>query len=250
MDAVKLINNIMSNNKYYNDILSQDELDEIFDFLSLAETEESSEKQFIIAHSSNDLCYYHTDTFCYRILQKIPFNRRLYKLLVANDCIKTSYTGKDIKYTISLFTFIQYITDYRVFLSSGTCTIDEMNNYYEDNGIEKIEEIDVAKYQQDKMKTFYDGNRGERDSKEYKQFIKTVLERDNYTCQCCGSKNNPQVHHVLNYSSHKKLRIDVNNGITLCECCHSPMIFGSFHQTYGTYNNTKEQLDEYIKNHK
>lgn len=249
MNAIKLINNIRENEECYNDILSQDEFDEIFDFLSFANAEDGSEKQFIVEHSSNNLCHYLTDTFYYRIQQSIPFNRKLYKLLASNNCVQKSITGEGAKYTIFLFNFVQFITDNRVFLSSGTCTVDEMNNYFKNNEIEKIEEIDVIKYQQDKMKSFYNGNRGVRDSKEYKQFVKDVLERDNYTCQRCGSNNNPQVHHILNYSSYKKLRTDVNNGITLCECCHSPMILGSFHQIYGTYNNTKEQLDEYIKSY-
>lgn len=89
-----------------------------------------------------------------------------------------------------------------------------------------------------------------RNSKEYKKFVKDVLERDNYTCQRCGSTINPVVHHILNYRDHKDLRIDVDNGITLCECCHSPMILGGFHQIYGTYNNTKGQLEDYINSYK
>ena len=32
-------------------------------------------------------------------------------------------------------------------------------------------------------------------------------------------------------------------------CCHSPVIGGSFHNIYGTRNNTQEQLDDYIKLH-
>lgn len=93
-------------------------------------------------------------------------------------------------------------------------------------------------------------NSSDRHSPEYKNWVFNCLERDNYTCQCCGSNNNLEVHHLLNYSKHKDLRTDVDNGITLCECCHSPMISGSFHQIYGTRDNTKQQLEEYIKNHK
>ena len=81
----------------------------------------------------------------------------------------------------------------------------------------------------------------------YNEWVSNVLERDNRTCQCCGSKLNPQAHHLKSYAKHKELRTDVNNGITLCECCHSPMVLNGFHQKYGTYNNTPEQLLEYIK---
>lgn len=99
-----------------------------------------------------------------------------------------------------------------------------------------------------------DGWRGEiddgigRDSIEYRKWKKDVLERDSNTCQVCGSTLSPEVHHILPYATHKELRTDVKNGITLCECCHSAMILGGFHQTYGTRNNTKEQLQEYIDN--
>jgi hypothetical protein len=103
-------------------------------------------------------------------------------------------------------------------------------------------------------KDAYDGDaittdnntRVDRNSSLYHNWLKLVLERDDYTCQCCGSKLNPEVHHILNYAKYKDLRVDINNGIVLCECCHSPMIKGSFHNTYGTRNNTKEQLQEYI----
>ena len=92
-------------------------------------------------------------------------------------------------------------------------------------------------------------NHSERDTPEYRQWVQNSLERDNYTCQCCGSSENLEVHHILNYSDHKELRTDLDNSITLCQCCHSPMIGGSFHNIYGTRNNTQEQLDDYIKLH-
>lgn len=86
-----------------------------------------------------------------------------------------------------------------------------------------------------------------RNSPEYRKFTKDVLERDEYKCQCCGSTINPEVHHIKNYRQYKNLRTDVNNGITLCEKHHSMNIIDGFHQVYGTYNNTPEQLIEYIK---
>lgn len=92
-------------------------------------------------------------------------------------------------------------------------------------------------------------NLSERSTPQYKQWIQNSLERDNYTCQCCGSTENLEVHHILNYADHKDVRTDLNNSITLCQCCHSPVIGGSFHNIYGTRNNTQEQLDDYIKGH-
>lgn len=89
-----------------------------------------------------------------------------------------------------------------------------------------------------------------RKSKEYIHWRKTVYEKDNYTCQCCGNDcgGNLQAHHIDNFSNHENSRFDVNNGITLCKECHDPTIVGSFHYEYGTRNNNIEQLQEYINN--
>ena len=89
-----------------------------------------------------------------------------------------------------------------------------------------------------------------RTSDSYLKFIRTVLKRDKFTCVCCDkytTKHDLEVHHLNGYEWFEEGRTDVNNGITLCECCHSSMVLNGFHQKYGTYNNTPEQLLEYIK---
>lgn len=96
-----------------------------------------------------------------------------------------------------------------------------------------------------------DENDTVRKSWEYKEWRQKVYKRDNYTCQCCGKTINDimvNAHHILNFSDHEDLRFDVDNGITLCEECHSIMYPDSFHSLYGTKNNTREQLVEFIKN--
>lgn len=82
-----------------------------------------------------------------------------------------------------------------------------------------------------------------RNYQEYNDFIKRVLARDNYTCQCCGKKSEAdmQVHHLDGYNWCVDKRIDDTNAITLCSSCHS-----NFHATYGKGNNTKEQFEEWI----
>ena len=85
-----------------------------------------------------------------------------------------------------------------------------------------------------------------RNIKGYTDFIKNVLKRDNYTCQCCGINGNGynlRVHHLDGYNWCKEKRTDIDNGVTLCEDCHK-----EFHNIYGKGNNTKEQFDEFIKN--
>lgn len=54
----------------------------------------------------------------------------------------------------------------------------------------------------------------------YTKFRNKVLERDNYTCQKCGSTENLEVHHKKPYAKYPKLRTVVSNGITLCKECH------------------------------
>lgn len=87
-----------------------------------------------------------------------------------------------------------------------------------------------------------------RNSAKYRQFVQNVLERDNHKCVICNSKMNLEVHHIKPYAKYKEIRTDVDNGITLCELHHSSMVLGGFHQTYGTRNNTPEQLQTYIDN--
>ena len=83
----------------------------------------------------------------------------------------------------------------------------------------------------------------ERKYQEYTDFIKRVLDRDNYICQCCQKKLNhdAEVHHLDGYNWCVEKRTDDTNGITLCETCHK-----NFHSIYGYGNNTKQQFEEWI----
>lgn len=86
-----------------------------------------------------------------------------------------------------------------------------------------------------------------RRSKEYLKWHNDVVTRDNYTCQCCGTYGGRlNAHHIVNFELGKESNYDVNNGITLCVRCHGIPIKDSFHNKYGTVNNTPEQLEEYI----
>ena len=81
-----------------------------------------------------------------------------------------------------------------------------------------------------------------RDIIGYKTWVKTILRKNNYTCQCCGQySKNLKAHHLNGYNWDKEHRIDVNNGITLCEDCHK-----EFHNIYGWGDNTYEQFKEFL----
>ena len=61
-------------------------------------------------------------------------------------------------------------------------------------------------------------------------------------CQKCGKRQGDiNAHHLNGYHWYKEGRTDVNNGVTLCSCCHK-----EFHEIYNNRNNTKEQYEEWI----
>ena len=62
------------------------------------------------------------------------------------------------------------------------------------------------------------------------------------TYQKCSQKGEKlNAHHILNYSTHKELRLKKSNGITFCKKCHK-----QFHIKYGIKNNNRIQLDKFL----
>lgn len=60
-----------------------------------------------------------------------------------------------------------------------------------------------------------------RRSDEYKEWRSLVFKRDNFTCQDCKQVGGVlHAHHIKSYKDYPNLRIDVNNGLTLCYECH------------------------------
>ena len=59
-----------------------------------------------------------------------------------------------------------------------------------------------------------------RRTKEYRIWRESVLKRDQFKCQHCGSEQDLQAHHIKPFATYKKLRFKTSNGLTLCESCH------------------------------
>lgn len=88
-----------------------------------------------------------------------------------------------------------------------------------------------------------------RDSYEYREFIKSVLARDNYTCQVCGKREDGhmEVHHLYGFAGFPEYRTDQTQSFTLCSDCHET--FHLWHGQYYGYTNkgkcTREQFEEW-----
>ena len=86
-------------------------------------------------------------------------------------------------------------------------------------------------------------NEKARHNVEFRLWREAVFARDNWICQKCGERGGKlHPHHIFNFATYLDLRFAIDNGITLCEKCHR-----KFHKKYGKNNNTKEQLEEFLK---
>lgn len=78
-----------------------------------------------------------------------------------------------------------------------------------------------------------------RQSPEGKAWRYDVMAKANFTCDKCSQRGGSlHAHHLNGFNAYPEQRLDPDNGVCLCESCHS-----DFHQKYGKGNNTKEQYD-------
>ena len=66
-------------------------------------------------------------------------------------------------------------------------------------------------------------------TREWKEWRRLILERDDYICQMCGeTEGRITAHHILPKRDYPKLIFNVDNGITLCLDCHSEVHFSEY----------------------
>jgi len=60
-----------------------------------------------------------------------------------------------------------------------------------------------------------------RDSAEYKSWRRAVFQKDDFRCFDCGEKGGTlNADHIFPFAIFPRLRLDINNGRTLCIECH------------------------------
>ena len=63
-------------------------------------------------------------------------------------------------------------------------------------------------------------------TKKYLDWRVAVFKRDNWMCQTCGARSGAgkpiylEPHHIKGWTEYRKLRFNIDNGITLCYSCH------------------------------
>jgi len=87
---------------------------------------------------------------------------------------------------------------------------------------ETMDKIQVARKETyDKKGRRSSDNKLARQSKPYFEWRKAVYKRDDYTCQYCNKRGGElHPHHIKPFATHKSLRFEISNGVTLCATCH------------------------------
>ena len=84
----------------------------------------------------------------------------------------------------------------------------------------------------------------------YKEWRRSVFERDGYTCQICSAKSASgervrlNADHIKQFAHYPELRFDISNGRTLCEPCHRKTPMWGFTGKKATLESNKQTYEE------
>ena len=78
---------------------------------------------------------------------------------------------------------------------------------------------------------------------DFEKWAKAVKIRDQWTCQICNVRGvYLEAHHKNGWNAFPNERYDIDNGICLCQKCHT-----RFHDCFGYGGNTKFQFKQYAE---
>ena len=85
-----------------------------------------------------------------------------------------------------------------------------------------------------------------RFSWRYREWRKSILSRDSFMCVECGCNDNVKlhVHHIVPFNENEKLRVDIDNGVTLCMSCHAKS--EGFQKGFTPWNKGKKHTLDHI----
>ena len=107
-------------------------------------------------------------------------------------------------------------------------------------GIEKISKENSYKWNPNLTNEEREKNKSRSSDPLNAEWRRVVFKKYNYTCQYCREKGGIlRAHHIESYNSNEELRLDIDNGTTLCEKHHIEFQYG-----YGC--NNREQYNEFI----
>lgn len=100
---------------------------------------------------------------------------------------------------------------------------------YANNGKRGAHKISGAKSRMYKPSLTQSDRTDRRNLPEVREWRKFIFSRDDYTCQLCGARGvNLHPHHLYSWAEYPDRRLDVSNGLTLCEQHHD-----EFHKSMG-----------------
>jgi len=87
-----------------------------------------------------------------------------------------------------------------------------------------------------------------RSSIEMKLWRESVFKHDDWRCLDCGERGGKlNADHIYPFAFFPRLRLDVNNGRTLCVECHKKT--ATFMNRWWKQGKTKEEIEDIFKNH-